>query len=85
LNKLTKNKACCMISATAPGKLIYGKAERFRHGEAAGSSSALAFAENIDLASLPEPETPDGDYELLSEEDLEELLNTRKTFNEHKT
>jgi type IV secretion system protein VirD4 len=52
-----------------------GKAERFRHGEVTGSVATLVFDERIDPASLPEIELPDGaDYELLSEEDLEELF-----------
>jgi len=53
-----------------------GKAEVFRHGAVTESVAALIFDENIDPADLTELEILDGDYELLSEEDLEEeLLN----------
>jgi len=59
------------VSGTADGK---GKC--FRHGSITHSINAsLVCDEEIDPAKLPEIAIPDGDYELLSEEDLEELLN----------
>jgi type IV secretion system protein VirD4 len=51
-----------------------GKAAKFMHGEVAETVATLVFEENIDPAKLPEPEAADADYELLSEEDLEELF-----------
>ncbi|MCL1896733.1 MAG: hypothetical protein FWG03_09320, partial [Clostridiales bacterium] len=44
------------------------------------SVATLAYQENADLSKLPEPAVPEGDYELLSEEDMEERYaqNTRK-------
>ena len=55
-----------------------GKAEPFRHGVAAHSVATLTFAEDIDPADLPELTIPDGRYELLSEDDLEELFNFKE-------
>ena len=55
-----------------------GKAERFIHGEVTGSVARIIFDEDIDPADLPEPETADADYELLSEEDLEIFLNQKE-------
>ncbi len=56
-----------------------GKAERFQHGAVTHSVAAsLVFDGDIDPADLPEPEIPDGDYELLSEEDLEERFNNKE-------
>jgi len=53
-----------------------GKAEPFRHGVVAHSIAALAFDEDIDPAELTEIAAPEGgNYELLSEEDLEQLFN----------
>ncbi len=52
-----------------------GKAGRFMHGEVIGSIATLVFDEDIDPAELPELEAADADYELLSEEDLENLFN----------
>jgi len=51
-----------------------GKAERFQHGEVTGSVATLVFDEDIDPADLPELETTEADFELLSEEDLDELF-----------
>lgn len=48
-----------------------GKAERFQHGAVTDTVATLAFDPDIDPADLPELETADTDYELLSEEDLE--------------
>jgi type IV secretion system protein VirD4 len=61
-----------------------GKTEPFRHGAVTNSVATLVFDEDIDLADglrpadLPELETADADYELLSEEDLEEYFNNQK-------
>ena len=61
-----------------------GKAERFQHGEVTESVATLVFDEDIDLIDglgsedLPELEVTDDDYELLSEEDLEELFNQKE-------
>jgi len=55
-----------------------GKAELFRHGAVVGSVATLVFDEDIDPADLPELEIPDAEYELLSEEDVETLLNQNK-------
>lgn len=56
-----------------------GKAEPFRHGAVTHSVAAsLVFDGSIDPSDLPEPEIPDGDYELLSEEDLEERFNNKE-------
>ena len=57
---------------------VDGKGEPFRHGAVTESVAALIFDKNIDPASLPELAMPDGDYELLSEEDLEALFNNNK-------
>jgi type IV secretion system protein VirD4 len=62
-----------------------GKTERFRHGEVSGTVASLVIDEGIDPATLPEPETTDTDFELLSEEDLEQLFNQKEdTPNEKK-
>jgi type IV secretion system protein VirD4 len=55
-----------------------GKAAPFRHGVAPSSTATLAFDEDIDPATLPELTTPEGDFELLSEEDLEERFNRKE-------
>jgi type IV secretion system protein VirD4 len=55
-----------------------GKAEPFRHGAVTNSVATLVFDEDIDPADLPELEATDADYELLSEEDLEEYFNNQK-------
>jgi type IV secretion system protein VirD4 len=53
-----------------------GKAEAFRHGQVTESVATLVFDEDIAPAELPEIQTPDGEeYELLSEEDVEEIFN----------
>ena len=55
-----------------------GKAEPFRHGASPPSSASLVFDEEIDPATLPELSEPDGEFELLSEEDLEERFNQKE-------
>ena len=55
-----------------------GKAEPYRHGAVAHSIAAVVFDEGVDPAGLPEPIAPIGNYELLSEEDLEELFNSKE-------
>lgn len=64
-----------------------GTAERFMHGQITESVATLVTCEDIDPAKLPEIQIPDGaEYELLSEEDLEEIFNHYKedTFHEKK-
>jgi len=51
-----------------------GKAKQFRHGEVTQSVATIVLDRDIDQGILPEPEIPEGEYELLSEADLEELL-----------
>lgn len=60
-----------------------GKAERFIHGAVTGSVATIVFDEDIDISDLPEPETTDTDYELLSEEDLEQLFKQEKENKSH--
>ncbi|MDL2234310.1 hypothetical protein LJC63_12150 [Ruminococcaceae bacterium OttesenSCG-928-L11] len=55
-----------------------GKAEPFRHGNSPLSSASLVFDEEIDPAKLPEPALAEVEYELLSEEDLEERFNPKE-------
>jgi type IV secretion system protein VirD4 len=62
-----------------------GKAESFRHGVIAHSVATLTFAEDIDPADLPELTVPMGGYELLSEDDLEELFNLKEEQSHEKT
>ena len=53
-----------------------GKAVPFRHGTVNHAVAASVGADwGCDPASLPGQADPEGDYELLSEEDLEILLN----------
>ena len=54
-----------------------GIGETFRHGAVTESVAALVFDETVDPAILPESETPDIEYELLSDEDLETLFFIR--------
>jgi len=67
-----------------------GKAERFQHGEVTESVATLVFDEDIDMTDglgsedLPEWEVTDDDYELLSEEDLEELFNQKENAHHEK-
>jgi len=61
------------VSGTADGK-----AERYQHGAVTKSAATLVFDMNINPADLPEIEAVSRDYELLSEEDLEELFNPRE-------
>jgi type IV secretion system protein VirD4 len=61
-----------------------GKAEPFRHGEITESIATLIFDEDIDPEELPEIKLPDGaEYELLSEEDLEEFFENQKEDTPH--
>ncbi len=55
-----------------------GKAKPFVHGGVTHSTATLAFDLDADPASLPEPDAPDADYELLSEEDLELSFRNQK-------
>ena len=55
-----------------------GKAEPFIHGAVTHSVASLVYDENIDPARLPVLTIPGGEYELLSEEDMEELYNNYK-------
>ena len=60
-----------------------GKADPYRHGVVHGSIASLVFDEDIDPEDLPDvavPQTaavPDGEYELLSEEEVEERFNQK--------
>ena len=60
-----------------------GKGEIFRHGAVTESVSTIIFDETIDPAVLPESETLDSEYELLSEEDLENLFNKHEEETHH--
>jgi len=56
-----------------------GNADPFRHGFATHSVAAYVGADwASDPSAVPEQAFADGDYELLSEEDLEELFNNNK-------
>ena len=62
------------VSGTADGK-----ASVFRHGAVTESIAALIFADNIDLAKISELIPPESEnYELYSEEDLEQLFNNEE-------
>ena len=61
------------VSGTADGK-----AGRFQHGAVTGSVASLVYDADIDLSKLPKMEAPDGDYELLFEEDLEESFKAEE-------
>ena len=52
-----------------------GGAEQFRHGAPLKSNVTVTFDYRIDPESLPEEEVVDGDYILLSEEDLELIFS----------
>jgi len=55
-----------------------GKGAVYRHGEVTHATGSLAFAGNIDptkVVEIAETALPDGEYILLSEEDVEELFN----------
>ena len=62
-------------------KTADGKAGLFIHGEVKDSKGTIVFDEYIDPTELPEPQVPEGEYDLLSEEDLEELINNNKEEN----
>jgi type IV secretion system protein VirD4 len=66
------------VSGTADGK-----AEPFKHGTAPPSSASLVFDGEIDPAKLPDMPAPAGDFELLSEEDLEERFNPKEEEKTH--
>jgi len=51
-----------------------GKAEPFMHGAAIKPNAAISFDGGVDTARLPEADGYGGDYVLMSEEDLEELI-----------
>ena len=55
-----------------------GKAKPYRHGIVTHSVASFVFDEDIDPEKLPQLKVPDGDYELLSEEDLEERFKPKK-------
>jgi len=61
-----------------------GKAERFQHGAVTGSVATLVFDDDIDPADLPELEIADAEFELLSEEDLEERFNKKEDSSHEK-
>ena len=55
-----------------------GKGDVYRHGEVIHSAGTLMFDGNIDptnIAEVAEKALPDGEYILMSEEDVEELFN----------
>jgi type IV secretion system protein VirD4 len=57
-----------------------GRAEPFKHGEITESVAAIVFDANLNPLSVQERQSADdGDYELLSEEDLETLLLNQET------
>ena len=55
-----------------------GKGERFQHGTVLASSASIIFDESIDTKTIPELDISDLNYQLLSEEDLEELYNPKE-------
>jgi type IV secretion system protein VirD4 len=56
-----------------------GKAAPFRHGSVTHTvNAALVVDEYTDPARLPEITPPEGDFVLLSEEDVEELYNNKE-------
>jgi len=55
-----------------------GKADPFIHGTVTHSVATLVYDGSIDPAKLPSSPVPEGDYELLSEEDLEERYQNKK-------
>ncbi|MCL2426919.1 MAG: type IV secretory system conjugative DNA transfer family protein [Oscillospiraceae bacterium] len=58
-----------------------GEAEPFRHGHTIASSATIVFDGSIDPTILAELSDIDGEYELLSEEDLEEILSQNEEEN----
>jgi type IV secretion system protein VirD4 len=60
-----------------------GKAEPFRHGAVTNSVATLVLDGDIALETLPEPETGESNYELLSEEDLEQFFENQKEDTSH--
>jgi type IV secretion system protein VirD4 len=61
-----------------------GKEEQFQHGAVTDTVATLVFDPDINPADLPELETADTDYELLSEEDLENKFIKEDTPHEKK-
>ena len=55
-----------------------GIAEPFIHGTVTHSVATLTYGGSTSPSKLPAASTPDGDYELLSEEDLEERFKNKK-------
>ncbi|MDR1616005.1 MAG: type IV secretory system conjugative DNA transfer family protein [Syntrophomonadaceae bacterium] len=55
-----------------------GKGGIFQHGAVTESVAAIIYEKDVDPAKLPKIEAPEGDYELLSEEDLEGLFNPKE-------
>jgi len=56
------------------GETADGKAQRFQHGSVTNSIATLMFDIDVDLTDLPELDTTDAEYDLLSEEDVEKLF-----------
>jgi type IV secretion system protein VirD4 len=61
-----------------------GKTEVFRHGTVAEAVASIAFDTNIAPEYLPETIATNTHYELLSEEDLQELFNPKELPNAKK-
>jgi type IV secretion system protein VirD4 len=55
-----------------------GNAETFRHGDSIRSNAAIVFDYSIDPATITEQVYSDGDYILMSEEDLEEIFSNEE-------
>ena len=64
-----------------PSPEIRERIEPYRHGTVTHSIASFVFDEDIDPATLPEITIPEGDYELLSEEDVEERFTQNKEEN----
>lgn len=62
-----------------------GKGAIFRHGAVTESVATVVFDETVDPAVLPELAAPDGNFELLSEEDLQNLFNNQEESTNEKT
>jgi type IV secretion system protein VirD4 len=60
-----------------------GKAEPFKHGASPPPSASLVFDGEINPAMLPDMPAPEGDFELLSEEDLEERFTPKEEEEPH--
>ena len=56
-----------------------GKSEKYNHGTVTSSIASIAFDASIDFTAIPDFQIPDDiDYELLSEEELEEYFDKFK-------